>query len=287
MSAVFSSSSCSPCLTYWQRLVLLPRLTQTSYYLLFFFLLLLLLKFFTKSATLTSTLVTDTTGWYAARIPRVRVSSPQRRTVFRAALSRRDFVAAFCPCSLHRTHFATNLTNLEPPPTMNLFFQRLSWAVTQKVQPWLGLTTESWPLYLGNTGPEHICIQPRLCAHIVNGRRPDSWRWMKLKPSLITSLSPQGGCSTALLCHLGPCTVSILTQAFHFHAFIFITRQTFPASLLSEKHLSLFSVPAFLILFHYNHPAPSSVCVCVCACVCVCVSLSPTPGITYLNDERE
>ena len=185
-------------------------------------------------------------------------------------LLRRDFAVAFCLCSLHRTHFRDKLNqpHVSPlPPNNEPIFQRLSWAVTQKVRPWLGLTTESWPLYLGNTGPEHICIQPRLCAHIVNGRRPDSWRWMKLKPSLITSLSPQGGCSTALLCHLGPCTVSILTQAFHFHAFIFITRQTFPASLLSGKHLSLFPVPAFLILFHYNHLTPSGWCVCVCVCV--------------------
>lgn len=62
---------------------------------------------------------------------------------------------------------------------------------------------------------------------------------MKLKPSLITSLSPPGRCNAALLCHPCPCTVSVLTQAFHFHASLFITGPTILALVVCAKNNSL------------------------------------------------
>lgn len=115
---------------------------------------------------------------------------------------------------------------------INPLFQCLS--LTQKA--WLSWT-HLWvlTLYPGNTGPEHICIQPKLHTRTANGQCTDPWRWMKAKFGLITSLSPQDNWSTALLCHLSPHTVCTLTWAFHFHVFLFFTRQTFPASPLSSK----------------------------------------------------
>lgn len=87
---------------------------------------------------------------------------------------------------------------------------------------------------------------------------------MKLKPSLITSLSPPGRCNAALLCHPCPCTVSVLTQAFHFHASLFITGPTILALVVRAKNNSLSfclalscSFSPIIIIWLFLH-----VCVC-------------------------
>lgn len=79
---------------------------------------------------------------------------------------------------------------------------------------------------------------------------------MKPKPSLITSPSPQAQRSAALPCHLGPCTVSVLTLAFHFHAFIFISRQSFSSSFTIMLPCPVCGVSAALIRLHYFHYPP-------------------------------
>lgn len=84
------------------------------------------------------------------------------------------------------------------------------------------------------------------------GQHPDSWRWMRQKPSLITSLSPQGGCSTTLLRHLGPLCCLHIDLGISFSC-IHIHHQTKPFQLLrSLGNLSHFPI----WLCHYNHPLP-------------------------------
>lgn len=74
--------------------------------------------------------------------------------------------------------------------------------------------------------------------------------------------TPPGRGNAALLCHSCPCTVSVLTQAFHFHASLFITRQTIPARGVQGKNNALslvwLSLPLSLPL-----SSPGSFAVCL------------------------
>lgn len=103
---------------------------------------------------------------------------------------------------------------------------------------------------------------------------------MKLKPSLITSLSPPGRCNAALLCHPCPCTVSVLTQAFHFHASLFITGPTIPAIVVQGKNGSL----SFCLALPCSFSPITIIWLFLHACVCL-ISVTHT-YITNLNNER-
>lgn len=113
------------------------------------------------------------------------------------------------------------------------------------------------PSFSGNTGSRahlYSALALRWCCQRL---APRLLKMDEAKAQPNNQSIPAGRCSAALLCHPCPCTVSVLTQAFHFYASLFITRQTIPARVVQGKNNtpSLVWLSPSLILSYYTHPA--------------------------------
>lgn len=117
-------------------------------------------------------------------------------------------------------------------------------------------------LFLENAGSSahlYSALARRLCCQRL---APRLLKMDEAKTQPNNQSTPPGRCNATLLCHPCPYTVSVLTRAFHFHASLFITRQTIPACVVQGKNNALSLVWRSLShsLLSYSS---ASFCVCL------------------------